>query len=80
MATPEVKENFPICTCTGRLLGYQKWRGHHPIIGVPHNNNIPTAFCGRTHLRKMLCMRVGESPRTGQSWEKKKLAKGKQKP
>ena len=34
MPTPEVKENFPVCTCAGRLLGGQKGRGRHPIICV----------------------------------------------
>ena len=34
MTTPEVKENFPVWTCAGRLLGGQKGRGHHPIISV----------------------------------------------
>ena len=24
---PEVKEDFPVSTCTGRFLGGQKWRG-----------------------------------------------------
>jgi len=31
VTTPEVKENFCVCTCEGRLLGDQKGRGHHPI-------------------------------------------------
>ena len=34
MTTPEVKENFPVCTCAGRLLGGQKGRGCHPIVCV----------------------------------------------
>ena len=34
MTTPEVKENFPVCTYTGRLPEGQKVTGHHPIISV----------------------------------------------
>ena len=34
MTSPEVKENFPVCICAGRLLGGPKERGHHPIISV----------------------------------------------
>jgi len=30
--TPEVKENFPVGTCAGRLLGGQKRRWNHPIV------------------------------------------------
>lgn len=32
--TPEVKEDFPVCTGAGRLLGGQRGRGPHPIISV----------------------------------------------
>ena len=31
MPTPEVKKDFPVHTCAGRLLGGQKGRGLHPI-------------------------------------------------
>ena len=34
MTTPVVKENFPVYTCTRRLLGGKKGKGHHPIIFV----------------------------------------------
>ena len=34
VASPEVKEDFPVCTCTGRLLESQQQRGPHPIISV----------------------------------------------
>ena len=34
MTTPEVKENFFVCTCTERLLEGQNGRGRHPIISV----------------------------------------------
>ena len=34
ITTPEVKENFLMHTSTGKLLGDQNGRGHHPIIMV----------------------------------------------
>ena len=34
VTTPEVKGDFLVCTCAGRLLGDEKWRGLHPIISV----------------------------------------------
>ena len=34
MPTPEVKEDFPVCTIAGRLLGGHKGRGSHPTISV----------------------------------------------
>lgn len=34
ITTPEVKENFLRHTSTGKLLGDQHGRGHHPIIMV----------------------------------------------
>ena len=32
--TPEVKEDFPFCTFTGRLLEVKKGGGPHPIISL----------------------------------------------
>ena len=32
--TPKAKENFPVYTCTARLLGRQNGRGHHPVISA----------------------------------------------
>ena len=61
MTTPEVKENFPVCTCTGRLGG-QNGRGHHPVMC----GHAPTGLCNGIHLSKKLCMHVGKGPRTGQ--------------
>ena len=34
MTTPEVKEDFSVCTCTGRLHGGQKAREPHTITRV----------------------------------------------
>ena len=31
------RKTFPVCTCSGSLLGGQKWRGCYPIIGVDMN-------------------------------------------
>ena len=63
MTTPEVKENFPVCTCAGCLLGGQKGRGRHPIISV---DIPPTGLWGGIHLSKKLRTHVGEGPRAGQ--------------
>ena len=68
MTTPEIKEDFPVCTCAGRLLRGQKGRGHHPIASV---DKPPTGFCGGIHLSKKFCMHVEAGSRTGQVWEKK---------
>ena len=32
--TPKVKEDLPVCTCAGRLLGGQKGRESNPILSV----------------------------------------------
>ena len=66
MPTPEVKEDLPVCTCTKRLLGGQKW-------GAPHNKHghVPTGLCGGIHLSKNLHSHLGEGLRTSQSWRKK---------
>lgn len=57
---PEVKENFPICTCTGRLPG-----GH---VG---GGNTPRACMVESVLVKLCATRVGEGPRMDQMWKKK---------
>ena len=62
MTTPEVKENFPVCTCAGRLLEGQKGRGRHPVMC----GHTPTGLCGGIHLSKKLHMHVGEGPRASQ--------------
>ena len=41
--TPKVKEDFPVCTCAGRLLGGQKGRESNPILSV---NMHPQASMG----------------------------------
>ena len=68
MTTLEVKENFPVCTCTGRLLGGQKGRGCYPIM----SGHAPTVLHGGIHLNKELCTHLGEGPRTSQVWIKKR--------
>ena len=68
MTTLEVKENFPVCTCTGRLLGGQKGRGCYPIM----SGHAPTVLHGGIHLNKELCTHLGEGPRTSQVWKKKR--------
>ena len=57
MSIPEVKVNFPVCTCAGRLLGGQKGRGHHPLISV---DIPPTGLCSGIHLGKKLHSHLGE--------------------
>ena len=44
--TPKVKEDFPVCTCAGRLLGVQKGRESNPILSVNmHPQAILTKSC-----------------------------------
>ena len=56
MPTPEVKEDFPVYTCIGRLLGGLKREG-----SPPHNKcgHASIGLCSGIYLRKILC-----SPRT----------------
>ena len=68
MTSPEIKEDFPVCTWAVRLLRGQKGRGRHPIVSM---GKPPTGFCGGIHISKKLCTHVGEGSRTGQVWEKK---------
>ena len=58
MPTPEVKEDFPVCTCTGRLLEGQKGRGPHPIINV---DMYPQASAVGPILQKVVHASWGES-------------------
>ena len=53
---PEVKEDFPVCMCAGRLL-----RGSEREGASPHNNceQVPTGLCGRIHLINMLLAYLG---------------------
>ena len=69
MTTPEVKENYPVCTWAGRLRGGQKGRRRHPIISV----DIHPQASGGIHLSKKLRTRVGEGPRAGQVWKRNKI-------
>ena len=62
MPTPEVKKDFPVHTCAGRLLGGQKARGLHPIISKDMH---PQASVVGSILKK-LCRHLGESPRTSE--------------
>ena len=73
---PEVKD-CPVCTCTGRLLGSQKWRGL-----PPHNKCglVPIGHYSEIHLSKKLRMQLREDPWTSQVWRKKQVAKGKRRP
>jgi len=56
MTTPEIWENFPVCTCGGRLLGGQKGRGPSPspIINVdmhPQASEVGSILAKRcTHI------------------------------
>ena len=65
MTTPETKENFPVCTCGGRLLGGQKGRGHYrsPITSVDMH---PQASEVGSILAKKCVHVLGECPRAGQ--------------
>ena len=68
MLTPEIKEDFPVCTCTGRLLGCQEG-------GAPSHNkcgHVPNAV-GEICLRKKLHMHLGVAPRTSQVWRQKQV-------
>ena len=67
MTTPEVKENFSICTYARRLLGVKR-------EGAPLYSKCgytPTGLCSDIHPSNKLFVHVGEGPRTGQVWEKK---------
>ena len=61
--TPEVNEDFCVCTCSGKLLGSREGRGCHPKISVDTHPQV----CDGIHLSKKLCMRLGEGPRTNQA-------------
>ena len=56
MTTPEVKENFPVCTCAERFLGGQKGRGCHPIISVDIQ---PQASAMESILAKICARKLG---------------------
>ena len=63
MPTPEVKEDFPVCTGAGRLLGGQRGRGSHPIISVDmHPLWGPQGFHCGVNLSKKLCPHLGQGP------------------
>ena len=57
MPTPEVKEDFPVCTRAGRLPRGQKGRGAPPDNKGGHAH---TGLCGGIHLSKTLPVHVGE--------------------
>ena len=63
MSTPEVKEEFPICTWHRKVsLGSKReW--------APPNNkcgHAPIGLCGGIHPRKKLHVHLEEDPQTGQ--------------
>ena len=65
--TPEVEEDFPVCTRTGNacFLGVEK-------EGGPSNSKCgqaPIGLCDGIHLSKKLGMHLGEDPRTSQVWK-----------
>ena len=62
MPTPEVKEDFRVSTCAGRLLGSQEGRGCHLKISVDTHPQV----CDGIHLSKKLCLCLGQGPRTNQ--------------
>ena len=70
MTTPEIKEDFPVCTCAGRLLRGHKGRGHHPIIGAV---KLPIGFHLESVLAKKICTHIGKGPRTGQVQKRNKM-------
>ena len=54
VSTPEVKEDFSVCMCSGRLLGGQK--------GVPPQSkygHAPIVLWGGIHLRKIYARILG---------------------
>ena len=57
MPTPEVKEDFPVCTRAGKLP-----RGRKGRRAPPHNKggHAPTGLCGGILLSKTLPMHVAE--------------------
>ena len=70
--TPQVKEDFTVCTCAGRLLGGQ--RGRAKKEGAPDYNkcgSAPTSLHGGILLSKNLPTYLGKGPRTSQVWKKK---------
>ena len=67
MPTPEVKEHFPVCTCTGRLLGGQKRSGPHPIRSM----DIHTQDSAVRSTLEKLWTRLRKGPRPSQLWRKK---------
>ena len=52
MITAGVKESFPGCTRTGRLLGGQKGRRHHPRLSV---DIPPQGFPGGSGSEEYTC-------------------------
>ena len=50
--TPKVKENFPVCTCAGRLLGGSKREGVQPHIKCEH---APTGLYGGESIVTKSC-------------------------
>ena len=66
--TPEVREDFSVCKCAGRLLEGRKGREPQREEAPPHNKCVhsPTDLCGGTHLSKQLDMHLGEDPWTSQ--------------
>ena len=69
MTTPEVKENFPVCTSPERESKGEA-APHHKKCG-----HVPIGFCGGISLSKNLCTHIGEGLRTQQLLKKKKKEK-----
>ena len=54
--TPEIKEDFTVCTCAESLLGGQKGKEPIPIINV---NMHPQAFTGGSIITKSCTCMLG---------------------
>ena len=75
MPTSEIKEDFPVCTGTGRFLGCQEGKEPNPVTSV---NMRPQAFTGGSILTKSCMCMLGWVPGPGRCEERKKIiANGK---
>ena len=82
MTTPEVKKNFPVYTCAGRLLGGQTGRGRHPIISVdiPPQASVVGSILAKSCAKSCAKSWGGSQGQSGVKKETRYLAKCKQRP